>query len=73
MRRSAPAVGLRDGGYPGLEALPLLSKLGMVQKGFIAVFEKNLGKQDISECVVSWLERFEKVEQVIPGMEGTWR
>jgi len=43
----------------------------MVQKGFIAVFEKNLGKQDISECVVSWLERFEKIEQVIPGMEGT--
>jgi hypothetical protein len=43
----------------------------MVQKGFIAVFEKALGKREVSECVVSWLERFEKVEQVIPNMEGT--
>jgi hypothetical protein len=43
----------------------------MVQKGFIAVFEKDLGKEEISECVVSWLDRFEKVEQVVPGMEGT--
>ena len=43
----------------------------MVQKGFIAVFEKALSRSDISECVVSWLDRFEKVEQVIPQMEGT--
>ena len=43
----------------------------MVQKGFIAVFEEALGKPQISECVASWLERFEKVEQVIPKMEGT--
>ena len=43
----------------------------MVQKGFIAVFESALGKQEIAECVSSWLERFEKVEQVIPQMEGT--
>jgi hypothetical protein len=43
----------------------------MIQKGFIAVFEKDLGKQDVSECVASWLERFEKVEQVVPGMGGT--
>ncbi len=43
----------------------------MVQKGFIAVFEKELGRPEISECVASWLERFEKVEQVVPGMEGT--
>ena len=46
-------------------------KCEMVQKGFIAVFEKELGKPEISECVASWLERFEKVEQVIPKMEGT--
>ena len=46
-------------------------KWRMVQKGFIAVFEEALNKQHISECVVSWLERFEKVEQVIPNMEGT--
>jgi len=43
----------------------------MVQKGFIAVFEKAFGKAEVSECVASWLERFEKVEQVVPGMEGT--
>jgi hypothetical protein len=43
----------------------------MVQKGFIAVFEDALGRSGISECVASWLERFEKVEQVVPGMEGT--
>ncbi len=43
----------------------------MVQKGFIAVFENALGRPEISECVLLWLERFEKVEQVIPNMEGT--
>jgi hypothetical protein len=30
-----------------------------------------LGKPQITECVASWLERFEKVEQVVPKMEGT--
>jgi hypothetical protein len=43
----------------------------MVQKGFIAVFEAALGKPRIAECVGSWLQRFEKVEQVIPQMDGT--
>jgi hypothetical protein len=43
----------------------------MIQKGFIAVFESPLDRAHISECVASWLERFEKVEQVIPKMEGT--
>ena len=43
----------------------------MVQKGFIAVFEEALHRAQISECVASWLERFEKVEQVVPQMEGT--
>jgi hypothetical protein len=43
----------------------------MIQKGFIAVFEEALGRPAISECVASWLDRFEKVEQVIPNMEGT--
>jgi len=46
-------------------------KCVMVQKGFIAVFEEVLGRPAISECVASWLDRFEKVEQVIPNMEGT--
>lgn len=43
----------------------------MVKKGFIAVFEKPLDRSGLSECVASWLDRFEKVEQVIPKMEGT--
>ena len=43
----------------------------MIQKGFIAVFEEALDRARISECVASWLERFEKVEQVVPRMEGT--
>ncbi len=43
----------------------------MDKKGFIAVFEQAHNRASISECVASWLERFEKVEQVIPKMEGT--
>ena len=43
----------------------------MIQKGFVAVFEHDLGKPQINEIVASWLARFEKVEQVIPKMEGT--
>ncbi len=43
----------------------------MVKKGFVAVFEKALDRAHISECVASWLDRFEKVEQVVPHMEGT--
>ncbi|MCE0496412.1 MAG: hypothetical protein LV481_00500 [Methylacidiphilales bacterium] len=43
----------------------------MLQKGYVAVFEKALDRASVSGCVASWLERFEKVEQVIPGMEGT--
>lgn len=43
----------------------------MIQKGFVAVFERDLGQGQIGEIVASWLQRFEKVEQVIPGMDGT--
>jgi len=43
----------------------------MDKKGFIAVFEKAHDRASISKCVMSWLERFEKVEQVTPGMEST--
>jgi hypothetical protein len=46
-------------------------KCGMDKKGFIAIFEKELGRPEVSECIASWLGRFEKVEQVVPGMEGT--
>jgi hypothetical protein len=43
----------------------------MDKKGFIAIFEESLDRSQISECIASWLERFQKVEQVVPGMEGT--
>jgi hypothetical protein len=43
----------------------------MIQKGFVAVFERPLDRPQISECVASWLKRFEKIEQVVPRMEGT--
>jgi hypothetical protein len=43
----------------------------MLQKGYVALFEKALDRASVSECVASWLERFERVEQVIPRMEGT--
>jgi hypothetical protein len=46
-------------------------KCVMDKKGFIAIFEDALDRGAISECIASWLARFEKVEQVIPGMEGT--
>jgi hypothetical protein len=46
-------------------------KCGMDKKGFIAVFEAAFGRASISECVASWLARFEIVEQVVPQMEGT--
>jgi hypothetical protein len=43
----------------------------MEKKGFIAVFGTEFTRLRVSECVASWLERFEKVEQVAPGMEFT--
>lgn len=43
----------------------------MNQKGFVAVFERDLAQGHIAECVASWIARFEKVEQVVPNMEVT--
>ena len=43
----------------------------MMPKGFVAVFEQDIARAQVNECVASWLARFEKVEQVIPNMEGT--
>ncbi len=50
---------------------PTSLRFRMDQKGFVAVFERDLGKPHIGEIVASWLERFEKVEQVVPHMAGT--
>lgn len=46
-------------------------KSDMEKKGFVAVFKRPLDKERIGECVESWLERFEKVEQVAPATEFT--
>ena len=43
----------------------------MDKKGFVAIFKEALDREAVTQCVSSWLERFEKIEQVIPGMEGT--
>jgi hypothetical protein len=43
----------------------------MEKKGFVAIFGQEFTKERVSECVDSWLECFEKVEQVAPGMEFT--
>ncbi len=43
----------------------------MEKKGFVAVFGKELDRDRVGECVESWLERFEKVEQVAPSSEFT--
>jgi hypothetical protein len=43
----------------------------MEKKGFVAVFGKDLNRIRVGECVDSWLERFEKVEQVAPATEFT--
>ena len=43
----------------------------MDKKGFVAVFKQPLDRERVSECVESWLERFEKVEQIVPATEFT--
>jgi hypothetical protein len=36
----------------------------MLSKGYVALFSQPLTRGIIEECVQSWLDRFEKVEQV---------
>ncbi len=43
----------------------------MEKKGFVAIFKEPVDQSRVSECVESWLERFEKVEQVAPASEFT--
>lgn len=38
----------------------------MIRKGYVALFASPLDKEAISLIVESWLERFERVEQVTP-------
>lgn len=39
----------------------------MTSKGYVAIFDAPLDKKTLSEFVVTWIERFEKVEQLIPN------
>lgn len=45
----------------------------MISKGYVAIFDAPLNKETISLFVESWLERFERVEQVTPepGLSAT--
>jgi hypothetical protein len=43
----------------------------MDKKGFVAIFKQPVDRARACECVDSWLERFEKVEQVAPANEFT--
>jgi hypothetical protein len=43
----------------------------MEKKGFVGIFGQEFTRERVSECVASWLERFEKVEQVAPANEFT--
>jgi hypothetical protein len=40
----------------------------MQSKGYVAICSEPLTKTAIGECLKSWLDRFEKVEQVAPKM-----
>ena len=42
----------------------------MISKGYVAVTDRPLDRDYVRELVASWLERFERVEQVAP-MQGT--
>jgi hypothetical protein len=53
-----------------MPAFPRL-KCVMEKKGFVGIFGKEFTRERVSECVASWLERFEKVEQVAPANEFT--
>jgi hypothetical protein len=43
----------------------------MEKKGFVAIFGQPFTRESVSICIASWLERFEKVEQIAPGNEFT--
>lgn len=38
----------------------------MISKGFVAVTEAPIDREFVRACVGTWLERFERVEQVAP-------
>ncbi|PTY03949.1 hypothetical protein DB346_02745 [Verrucomicrobia bacterium LW23] len=38
----------------------------MISKGFVAILSAPLSRAHVAECAASWLERFERLEQVTP-------
>ncbi len=39
----------------------------MISRGYVGLFSEPLQREAISQFVQSWIERFEKVEQLLPG------
>lgn len=42
----------------------------MISRGYVAVFSEPHSKDSIRIIVESWLERFSRVEQVVPGAQA---
>lgn len=42
----------------------------MISRGYVAVFAEPHADGSIRKILESWLDRFEKVEQVIPGIQA---
>lgn len=42
----------------------------MISKSYVAVFSQPLNQSLIEKCVLSWLERFSTVEQLVPEKGG---
>lgn len=42
----------------------------MISRGYVAVFSEPHSKDSIRVIVESWLERFSRVEQVVPGAQA---
>lgn len=39
----------------------------MISKGYIGIFEEPIQRKTMVEMLQNWLDRFERVEQLIPG------
>jgi hypothetical protein len=56
----------KDG--PSLPSPALI--LAMLSKGYVALFAQPLTRPHITACVAFWLETFERVEQLCPGLNA---
>ena len=42
----------------------------MISKGYVGLFDQPIDDDKIRLFILSWLERFERIEQVCPGQSG---